>query len=109
MELVIPYIVKEEEVRFFLYTREQREVEVTKETISLITAADRNFHFITHGWTGSHTNTGWYVTLTNGYLAREDCNVIQLDWEKPANQDHFVSANNTKGVGRVNCNSVFSY
>lgn len=100
MELVIPYTVTEQEVQFFLYTREQQEVEVTKETINLITATDRNFHFLTHGHHGSH-HDDWYQPLTNAYLAREDCNVIQIDWAQPANQYHYIGANNTRGVGRI--------
>lgn len=37
--------------------------------------------------------------MTNAYLAKDDCNVIQVDWKTPAAEPFYVSAHNTKGVG----------
>lgn len=55
--------------------------------------------FIIHGW----TNTGkkpWIQNLTSVLLERSDCNIVTVDWRKPANESFSNSAKNVKEVGQ---------
>lgn len=90
-------MVQEDQVSFYLHTRNSAEVQITANNFATIDAT-KTFHFIAHGWVASH-ETQWVQNITAAYLERDDCNVIQVDWKEPADQPHYVSSNNTKGVG----------
>lgn len=92
------YVVYEDDVTFFLHTRNDIEVQITNNTLSKIDGT-KKFVFIIHGWQASHNKT-YFAKMTAALLRKEDLNVIQVDWSKPAAvSDHDIAANNTKAVG----------
>lgn len=99
--LVVPvrsYVVTEDQVTFYLHKRDSRELQLTNDNLASVDAT-KNVRLIVHGWIASH-NENWVQKLTNAYLQQEDCNVVQVDWTEPADEPFYVSANNTKQVGR---------
>lgn len=91
------YVVEEDEVTFYLYTRNSGETQITANNFDAIDPS-KTFHFIIHGWVANH-ELQWIQSMTDAYLEQNDCNVIQVDWRKPAAQLVYVSARNTKDVG----------
>lgn len=91
------YVVKEDQVNFFLHTRNSDEIQITDKNIDSIDA-NKVFYFITHGW-NANRHLGWVQDLTAAYLEREDCNVIQVDWREPNAVPLYVAGHNTKDVG----------
>lgn len=91
-------MVTEDQVTFYLRTRDtDNELQITNENFANLNP-NKTFNFIIHGWIASHSEE-WIQNLSRAYLGKDDCNVIQVDWETPAAQVAYVSANNTKGVG----------
>lgn len=84
---------------FYLHTKSEREVLITDDNFDVIDGS-KVFHFIVHGWISSHS-THFVQDMTDAYLEKDDCNVIQVDWLKPAAEPVYVSANNTKAVGEA--------
>lgn len=89
--------MKEEQVTFYLHTRNSEEIQITDSNFKSIDV-NKVFHFIIHGWISNHENE-WVQSMTEAYLEQDDCNVIQVDWREPALEPVYVSAYNTKGVG----------
>lgn len=97
LNVCFSYVVRENQVNFYLYTRDHGEVQITESNFELLDTS-KTFHFIIHGWVANHELL-WVQSMTDAYLEQADCNVIQVDWQEPAFEAVYVSANNTKGVG----------
>ncbi|KAJ8917665.1 hypothetical protein NQ315_005112 [Exocentrus adspersus] len=89
--------VTDDDVTFTLFTQtleggktisaKQNDVDVNKLTKVII-----------HGWIANNRRS-WYKDITELFLRNADCNVIQVDWEKPARAAYVSSAINTKLIG----------
>lgn len=55
--------------------------------------------FIVHGWTNNGQKP-WIQNLTKVLLKRSDCNVISVDWKKPANGSYPSSVQKVRKVGK---------
>lgn len=99
------YVVTEDQVTFYLRTKNLAETQITANNFDTIDAS-KIFHIIIHGWISSH-DTEIFKNMTDAYLEQDDCNVILVDWREPAAEAVYVSANNTKGVGL--CSSFHSH
>ncbi|XP_017778216.1 PREDICTED: pancreatic lipase-related protein 2-like [Nicrophorus vespilloides] len=85
--------------RFYLLNRQSPELktEITDDNLRLVNA-NLTVKFMIHGW-GESADKDWYTALTDAYLLRYDCNVIQVDWRKEAAQLYTISAENTRIIG----------
>lgn len=55
--------------------------------------------FIIHGWT-NNGQVPWIQNLTRVLLKRSDCNVISVDWKKPANGSYPSTVPKVRKVGK---------
>ncbi|XP_017781701.1 PREDICTED: lipoprotein lipase-like [Nicrophorus vespilloides] len=86
--------------RFYLLNRQSpnSKTEITDENVHLV-KANLSVKFIIHGFKAS-SNSSWYTNMTDAYLLRYDCNVIQVDWKEEAKQLYPTSVKNTKIIGK---------
>lgn len=90
--------MQEDEVTFYLYTRNQTELKITSENICNINST-KDFKFIVHGWIADH-NESWVKLLTEAYLNSGDYNVIHVDWSILAAETASVATDNANDVGK---------
>lgn len=98
--LALAYQLQEDEVTFYLYARNQTELQITSANICEIKNTLNDFKFIIHGWIAAHNNS-WVTELTNAYLKSGDYNVIHVDWSRLAAEPASVAIENAEDVG--NC------
>lgn len=94
------YHVQEEQVGFYLRTRELglEEVKLNKQNLYLL-ENELSINFLIHGYNKSR-KTQWVEAATQAFLSKENYNIIQVDWFEPAHQEYEISTNNTEIVGR---------
>lgn len=94
-------LVPEQEVRFFLSTKQKKNVTISKSNIEPVEAS-KPVKVIIHGWTenASYHGNDYYKRITDAYLEKSDFNIITVDWDKPAHKNYITSSASTQGVGR---------
>lgn len=102
--------------RSFLSTFSDAKVSTSEVTYKISTNTHRNENFVTpidaskiknqvpiifiiHGWTNYGTKP-WIQNLTTALLTHSDCNVVAVDWRKPANDSYPIAVKNVKEVGK---------
>lgn len=90
--------MQNDDVTFFLYTREKRALQLNTENLCGIDRS-KDFRFIIHGWIASH-NESWVAEMTEAFLEADDLNVVQVDWSPLASQiaDLAVEHANSAGI-----------
>lgn len=91
------YQVQEEEVIFYLNTRQLSDFQLTKDNLCEIDA-DKEVIFMTHGWNSNHQRS-WIGDLTAAYLAKGDYNIIHIDWSILSTQISVISVPKTVDAG----------
>lgn len=89
--------MQEEDITFYLYTRNQSEVQITLKNIHVIDTT-KDLRFVIHGWNATH-NATWVIQLTEAFLQAEDLNVILVDWTQVAVQSGDVAMANADQTG----------
>ncbi|XP_064479545.1 pancreatic triacylglycerol lipase-like [Ornithodoros turicata] len=54
---------------------------------------------ITHGWIDNIDLTDWMIKMKDAYLAKDDCNVVLVDWKDGTLQSYVHAVANTRLVG----------
>ncbi|XP_064477436.1 pancreatic triacylglycerol lipase-like [Ornithodoros turicata] len=54
---------------------------------------------ITHGWIDNIDLTDWMVKMKDAYLAKDDCNVVLVDWKAGTLHSYVQAVANTRLVG----------
>lgn len=94
-----PRAVARDEVKYFLYTRNQRGVEVSENFTQEIPNGYSNYVFVVHGWR-SGINKTWVENVTDVALKSNDIAVIQVDWSNPAADLYAITVLNVREVGK---------
>nr|CAI5855272.1 unnamed protein product [Callosobruchus analis] len=92
--------VREDDVKFYVFNRyieEVHEYDGNSYTID----AQKDIKLLIHGWLNNREIT-WYRNVTDAYLAREDCNIIQVDWNRIA-RSAYISASDTHNWSFIGC------
>lgn len=91
---------KEDDVTFYLFSREEgvKKVELSEANLDLV-ASENPVRFIVHGW-GESAMREWYQDMTNEILKRDTSSVIQVDWSKFAGVGYVASSYSTQKVGK---------
>lgn len=98
-DLVATYQVLEEDVKFYLYTREVSGLQLTKDNICEVNPAN-DVKILTHGrGPYSNSSTYWVGELTNIYLSLDDYNIIHVDWTKLAAELNPIPIDHATNVG----------
>lgn len=79
---------------------------VTLQNYSSLVNSSKSTKFIIHGYL-QNSNTAWMQDMASAFIKNEDCQVIQVDWGKPAQQVYPISAQNTRVVGESKTNCLF--
>lgn len=94
-----PYEVSDDDVTFFLRTREsgEREVQLSLNNLEELDVRKPTY-FLVHG-KGASRNSSWYDEVTEAYLKKGDYNVVQVDYSRPASQEEEAAVRDAKFVG----------
>lgn len=95
-----PRAVKRDEVKYLLYTRSRRNVEITENRTYELPNDYSNYVFIVHGWR-SGVNKTWVENVTNAALKGNNVAVIQVDWSDPADDLYAIAVLNVREVGEL--------
>lgn len=96
-----PRAVSRDEVRYFLFARDQRDVEMSEnDTSALENRNYRHYVFLIHGWR-SDRNNYWMRNLTDAILNVSDVAAIQVDWSSAAADLYALTVLNTREVGKL--------
>lgn len=99
INLVGAYQVLEDDVKFYLYTREVSGLQLTKENICEVNP-NYDVKVLTHGrGPYSNSSTYWVGELTNIYLSLDNYNVIHVDWTKLAAEPNPIPLIHATSVG----------
>ncbi|KAF2887984.1 hypothetical protein ILUMI_18189 [Ignelater luminosus] len=93
--------VNEDDVKFYLYNRENHlePILITKNNLNAL-ESNKSVKLVIHGFF-ENARRDWYKNMTREYLKKDDFNIIQVDWSKPASSGYSISAGNTKYVGII--------
>nr|CAH7744394.1 unnamed protein product [Callosobruchus chinensis] len=91
--------VREDDVKFYVFNRNIAGVH-QYDGNSYTIDTQKDIKLLVHGWLNNREIT-WYRNVTEAYLAREDCNVIQVDWNRIARSAYISAAVGTKAVGQL--------
>lgn len=91
--------MQEEDVTFYLYTRNQSELQITLENIYVIDTT-KELRFLVYGWNATR-NVSWVSQMSDASLEAEDLNVIRIDWGPLAEQSAFVALANADQAGNL--------
>lgn len=94
-----PRAVHVEEVKYFLYTRDRRNVEISENNTEAFPTNYRNYLFVVHGWRSGRNKT-WVENVTEVALNVSDVAIIQVDWSDPAFDLYAVAVLNVREVGK---------
>lgn len=91
--------MQEDDVTFYLYTRNQWELQITLKNLNAIDAT-KELRFLVHGWNATH-NVMWVNELTVVSLQAEDLDIICVDWSPLASQSAFVALAHADQAGNA--------
>lgn len=81
----------------YLYSDSKDGVVLTKNNLDEVDVSS-TLVFIVHGWTAS-ANESWVQNLRQAYLKKENYNVVEVDWSKPADKLYTISAGYIDDMG----------
>lgn len=87
-----------EEVKYFLYSKDRRNVEISENNTEAIPDY-RNYIFVIHGWRSGRNKT-WVENITDVILNVNNLAVIQVDWSEPADDLYALAVCNVREVGK---------
>lgn len=89
----------EDDVKFYLYTRDVTGLQLTKDNICAVDPESK-VKVLIHG-RGPYTNSSsyWVGELTNLYLSLDKYNIIHVDWTKLAAEPNPVPLVHATNVG----------
>lgn len=90
--------VSEKDVTLYLYSSSKDGVVLTKDNLDEVDVSS-TLVFIVHGWTAS-VNDSWVIKLRQSYLKKENYNVVEVDWSKPADKVYTISAGYVDDLGK---------
>lgn len=92
------FLNKEPDARYFLYTKDDNEIEFTKENLTNFPSTYKNYMFVVHGWT-SNRDTPWIRNITKAILTNKDNAVVQVDWRRSAKSLYSTACIEAKKIG----------
>lgn len=95
------YQVLEDDVKFYLYTRDVSGLQLTKENICAADP-DGDIKVLIHGRVPySNSSSMWVGELTNLYLSLDRYNVIHVDWSILAEEPNPIPLIHATNVGEL--------
>lgn len=98
-EFANPKDVDPSQVNFFLHTRINPEIKITKTNIQPV-MPNKSVVIIIHGYT-DYVSLPWIQEAVKVLLQKDNYNVIAVDWSGPAFKEYTRSARNTRAVGKI--------
>lgn len=84
---------------YFLFNNEFYNIQIDDSSLDLVDTS-LPIIFIIHGWVAG-SNDSWVSELSDAYLKKENCNVINVDWSGPAGNFYPSTVEEVKYISKL--------